>query len=79
METREEILKKINAEIEKLDDEELEKIAGGVITKEILPINTRKDSFSSPKTRRRKPLALAMGRKAAHTSFLDFLFFSNII
>ena len=34
---------------------------------------------NSPKTRRRKPLALAMGRKAAHTSFLDFLFFSNII
>ena len=56
METREEILKKINAELEKLDDEELEKIAGGVITKEILPINTHKDSFSSQeKTNSRPP------------------------
>jgi len=30
MATREENLKKINEELEKLDDEELEKIAGGV-------------------------------------------------
>ena len=29
MATREENLKKINAELEKLDDEELEKVAGG--------------------------------------------------
>ncbi|MBE8949026.1 MAG: hypothetical protein SR3Q1_00275 [Quinella sp. 3Q1] len=31
MATREENLKKINEELEKLDDEELDKVAGGVI------------------------------------------------
>ncbi len=56
MVSREENLKKINAEIEKLDDEELEKIAGGVITKEVLPIKTRKDSLSpQEKTNSRPP------------------------
>ena len=31
MATREENLKKINAELEKLDDDELEKVAGGTV------------------------------------------------
>jgi len=35
MATREENLKKINEELEKLDDEQLEKIAGGILVRKI--------------------------------------------
>ena len=35
MATREENLKKINEELEKLDDEELEKVAGGILVRKI--------------------------------------------
>ena len=35
MATREENLKKINEELEKLDDEELEKIAGGMLVRQM--------------------------------------------
>ena len=40
---------------------------------QVLQKNLNGAEIFSPKTRRRKPLALAMGRKAAHNSFLfDF-------
>ena len=41
MATREENLKKINAELEKLDDDELEKVAGG-----LMPQNGIRDTWN---------------------------------
>jgi len=41
MATREENLKKINEELEKLDDEELEKIAGGMLVRQMPDSDTK--------------------------------------
>ena len=45
MATREENLKKINDELEKLDDEELEKVAGGILVMNSMSVSDpKKDS-----------------------------------
>ena len=43
MTTREENLKKINAELEKLDDEQLEKVAGGILVRQMPDSDPKKD------------------------------------
>ncbi len=43
MATREENLKKINAELEKLDDEELEKVAGGILVRQMPDSDTKNE------------------------------------